>query len=272
MRRKFNSCQEYLWYNFKMKTSELKTPKLDKLFKDIGQPKPYFYDMEQDKKVKDVFTEKYGTGIDNIKYFEDFLTEEEINTFVKIAEQYSIMSEREHCYPLNMARGFNENRTVAAEYVKFMFKMSKRLIDFASVAWDEKLSNITKQKCMMMIHPTNTYLAPHTDILDINYVNNDPENDEGPSAEEQVKTWTNMWSGDLAILAYVNDDFEGGELYFPDHDYHFKPKRGSIVMFPGSLYYVHGVTKITSGTRYTLSNWCRFDFYEDARINKTIER
>ena len=255
-----------------MNANESKTPKLDELFKSINVPRPYFFEGQQSNKVKDVFTEKYGTGINNIKYFKNFLTEEEIETFMLISNQYDIMSDRTHCYPLQMCNGFDKNQETVAFYNEFMEKMRKRMIDFAAEQWSERLSNVTDQRCMMMIHPENTYLAPHTDILDIDYVNNDPDNDEGPSQEEQLKTWPNMWSGDLAILAYINDDFEGGELYFPDFDYHFKPERGSIVMFPGSLYYVHGVTPITKGIRYTLSNWCRFDFYEEARLNKTLER
>ena len=255
-----------------MNSNELKTPKLDDLFKSIGVAKPYFFEGQQQNKVKDVFTEKYGTGINNIMYFENFLTEEEIKTFMSIANEYDIMSERTHCYPLRMVTNFFDKHSVTVEHEYFMERMRKRMIGFAAEKWNEKLSNVTDQRCMMMIHPENTYLAPHTDILDIDYVNNDPDHDEGPSQEEQLKTWPNMWSGDLAILAYINDDFEGGELYFPDFDYHFKPKRGSIVMFPGSLYYVHGVTPITKGTRYTLSNWCRFDFYEEARLNNTLER
>lgn len=55
---------------------------------------------------------------------------------------------------------------------------------------------------------------------------------------------------DLSGLFYLNDDYEGGELYFPDHGIQFKPKAGSAYFFPGDLNYLHGVTEITSGVRY----------------------
>jgi hypothetical protein len=55
---------------------------------------------------------------------------------------------------------------------------------------------------------------------------------------------------DLSGLFYLNDDYEGGELYFPDHGIQFKPKAGSAYFFPGDLNYLHGVTEITSGIRY----------------------
>jgi predicted 2-oxoglutarate/Fe(II)-dependent dioxygenase YbiX len=56
---------------------------------------------------------------------------------------------------------------------------------------------------------------------------------------------------DLASLFYINDDYEGGELYFPQHGIQFKPKPGAAYFFPGDKNYVHGVTEITSGIRYT---------------------
>lgn len=56
---------------------------------------------------------------------------------------------------------------------------------------------------------------------------------------------------DIAGLFYLNDDYEGGELYFPLQGIQFKPKRGAAYFFPGDMNYIHGVTEITSGTRYT---------------------
>jgi hypothetical protein len=55
---------------------------------------------------------------------------------------------------------------------------------------------------------------------------------------------------DIAGLFYLNDDYEGGELYFPEQGIQFKPKRGAAYFFPGDMNYIHGVTEITSGIRY----------------------
>jgi hypothetical protein len=56
---------------------------------------------------------------------------------------------------------------------------------------------------------------------------------------------------DIAGLFYINDDYVGGELYFPNQGVQFKPKRGAAYFFPGDLNYIHGVTVIESGERYT---------------------
>lgn len=57
---------------------------------------------------------------------------------------------------------------------------------------------------------------------------------------------------DLAGLFYLNDDYEGGELYFPDQGIEFKPKPGAAYFFPGDIGYSHGVKEITSGIRYVI--------------------
>jgi hypothetical protein len=56
---------------------------------------------------------------------------------------------------------------------------------------------------------------------------------------------------DIASLFYINDDYEGGELYFPEQGIQFKPKAGAAYFFPGDRNYVHGVSEVLSGTRYT---------------------
>ena len=56
---------------------------------------------------------------------------------------------------------------------------------------------------------------------------------------------------DLNSLFYYNDDFEGGDLYYPQHDIVVRPKPGLAVAHPGDVNYLHGVTMITKGHRYT---------------------
>jgi hypothetical protein len=60
---------------------------------------------------------------------------------------------------------------------------------------------------------------------------------------------------DIATLIYLNDDYEGGEIYFPDHGIGFKPEPGDLLCFPDNPDFVHGVKEITSGTRYTTPRW-----------------
>ena len=54
----------------------------------------------------------------------------------------------------------------------------------------------------------------------------------------------------FSLVAYINDDYEGGEINFPNHNVTIKPKSGSLIMFPSQEPYIHEVKPIVSGTRY----------------------
>ena len=56
---------------------------------------------------------------------------------------------------------------------------------------------------------------------------------------------------DYGSVIYLNDDYEGGEIYFPDQEIDFKPKAGTVVFFPSNNMFIHGVKEITNGERYT---------------------
>jgi hypothetical protein len=56
---------------------------------------------------------------------------------------------------------------------------------------------------------------------------------------------------DIASLFYLNDDYDGGELYFPLQGLEFKPKPRAAYFFPGDRFYTHGVRPVRSGIRYT---------------------
>ncbi len=58
-----------------------------------------------------------------------------------------------------------------------------------------------------------------------------------------------------AVIIYLNDDYEGGEVGFPTHNLLIKPKVGDFNVFPGNMHYAHEVKKVLSGTRYTLPIW-----------------
>ena len=55
-----------------------------------------------------------------------------------------------------------------------------------------------------------------------------------------------------ATVIYLNDDFEGGKIYFPNQNVVYQPRKLSAVFFPSSgSEHVHGITRVTKGNRYT---------------------
>ena len=61
----------------------------------------------------------------------------------------------------------------------------------------------------------------------------------------------------ISLCYYFNDDYEGGELYFPNIDLIIKPKKNQLVLFPSNFVYSHEVKPVTSGTRYAVTQWIR---------------
>jgi hypothetical protein len=58
-----------------------------------------------------------------------------------------------------------------------------------------------------------------------------------------------------AGFLYLNDDFEGGLLRFPDQEIEIKPKVGMLAVFDGGFNNMHEVTLITKGVRYTIGSF-----------------
>jgi hypothetical protein len=64
---------------------------------------------------------------------------------------------------------------------------------------------------------------------------------------------------DFASIVYLNDAYEGGELYFPRLDLTVKPATGMLLAFTGGWYHEHGVLKVQSGERLTMPAFYTFD-------------
>lgn len=72
-----------------------------------------------------------------------------------------------------------------------------------------------------------------------------------------------------AGFLYLNDDFEGGLLKFPDHNIEIKPEVGMLAVFDGGFNNMHEVSLIESGVRYTIGSFWddreESDYPEDVR-------
>ena len=69
--------------------------------------------------------------------------------------------------------------------------------------------------------------------------------------------WEKTLDRDLSVVYFLNDDFAGGELFFPDLQLTIEPAAGTLVCFPSDHNYVHGVQPVTAGHRYTVVTWMR---------------
>jgi len=61
----------------------------------------------------------------------------------------------------------------------------------------------------------------------------------------------------LSFIFLVNDNYEGGELYFKliNETIKIPVKQGSLVIWPSGFQYPHGVLPVTKGERYAVVSW-----------------
>ena len=102
--------------------------------------------------------------------------------------------------------------------------------------------NITHaSQAEFLIYPAGGRYKAHSDI----FLN--------PNQEECRK---------LTVLAFLNDDFEGGKFFFQyNYEKTYPPqKKGTVLVFPSFL--THGVDDIEEGTRYSAVCWLSGQFFK----------
>jgi len=102
-----------------------------------------------------------------------------------------------------------------------------------------------KETSQILHYGTGGHYIPHVDAETLY------KDDSG------IDIWEKTLDRDLSIVYFLNDDFVGGELVFPDLELVVKPVPGTLVCFPSDHNYIHGVNPVTSGHRYTIVTWMR---------------
>jgi hypothetical protein len=94
--------------------------------------------------------------------------------------------------------------------------------------------------------PPGYELQPHADA-------------ENPGGEPHPYPWRHF-----ASVVYLNDDYDGGAIHFPELDIELRPPVRTLLVFPGTLDFLHGVRPVTHGLRHTLASFLTFDAAHDA--------
>ncbi|RYZ89701.1 MAG: 2OG-Fe(II) oxygenase [Proteobacteria bacterium] len=61
----------------------------------------------------------------------------------------------------------------------------------------------------------------------------------------------------ITVIAYLNDDFNGGETSFLDMETDITPKQGAVVSFPSDL--IHSAKPVLSGAKYIFVTWATIE-------------
>jgi Rps23 Pro-64 3,4-dihydroxylase Tpa1-like proline 4-hydroxylase len=181
--------------------------------------------------------EKIGKSPENIRLIEDVLSEEEHATlldYVKTNELWTL--EPWDCYSVKMDK-------LPVDILNMLEKIFAIVHKNATQAYRVDIDYFEKVNIALLKFAKGLVLHPHVDT---------------DSAE----------SNHIASIYYINDDFTGGELCFPELNINIKPKPNSLVFFPGNENYLHEVKTISSGNRYSSSMWFQFT---GSTFNKNAE-
>lgn len=63
-------------------------------------------------------------------------------------------------------------------------------------------------------------------------------------------------NGIYTVIVYLNDDYEGGEVSFPNHEVTIKQAAGDVLIFPS--YYLHYSDPVISGEKYMAISRLRY--------------
>ena len=189
----------------------------------------------------------FGSSSDMIQSRENFMTEEELKFLLESARSIDEWDKTETHY--------NENGTVIYDSSYCDNRVASRpLLDKKNPKISIVIEGLVKRLKKEVDEFFNVDALPTSPAI-VRWM---PGYRQEPHADKELHTGPDAgkpndfpWY-DLAGLFYLNDDYEGGELYFPNQGIQFKPKPGAAYFFPGDMNYVHGVTEITSGIRYVI--------------------
>ena len=184
---------------------------------------------------------KLGSSAKNVYVIDNFLSNQEyqtISNFINNSDQISWIKE-----PWTTERTPKDSIPEdAVELLKKIFKNARlSCMDY----YDIKVNNDFMGEYLLRKWSKGSNMQPHVDT----------------DAQKHLH---------IVCMYYLNDNYDGGEIIFPDYNLKIKPKSNSLIMFPGNENYVHGVLEVLKGFRYTFQ--VNFVFAGSTFIGPTKER
>jgi Rps23 Pro-64 3,4-dihydroxylase Tpa1-like proline 4-hydroxylase len=170
---------------------------------------------------------KIGGSTANIQYIENVLPEKDhkaILDYIEIAESW----EEEPWRAVTIKSG-----NLPEEIMDILNKVFELAYKKSVELYDVSINTFNKSGLHLVKFVKGFYLVPHVDTM----------SSEG---------------NHIASVYYINDDYTGGEINFPDHNLEIKPKPNSLIIFPGNENYLHEVREILDNNRYSSAMWFQF--------------
>lgn len=139
----------------------------------------------------------------------------------------------------------------------YLFKYGNHIIDYTGNDQEDLASDILTMICNSMTQTISDFLNKQMDIKTMFYgvmlegSENKLHTDNYGNINDESSLRLNSkddWSG----LLYLNNEYEGGILEFPNEEFSIKPNTGTFIFFQGSHDLPHSVSKVLEGKRNTV--------------------
>lgn len=182
---------------------------------------------------------------DNVRIYKNFLSPEEAEQLTTWFREFNYAGLPEHKFKFWAQRLMTPSVTTTYEGFENSFDSIKDL--------DAKLK-LRLLEALNMVEDARWQPSPFNYIKmwkDSNPLNHDWNNDlemfyHIDNQEHMVQTI--FWG----MVIYPNEDYEGGEILYPQYNFSYKPEAGSMIMHEG--YTRHGVKKMISGDRFCMAS------------------
>lgn len=158
---------------------------------------------------------------------EDFFTEEECNILIRFTEENKLYNRSKIGDKSGVISDFRTSSSAKVKMNEFDFLIQKI----------EQACEITNNKIVYLENPQTARYSV------------------GQKFTLHFDTGGDIFRRHTGVI-YLNDDYEGGETYFSEIDYHVKPKMARAVFFPSlsddnlPVYSAHASLPILKGTKY----------------------
>lgn len=170
---------------------------------------------------------KIGDSTENIQYLQNILSEEDHKVLINYVK--SCRSWKEQPWLSQTIESENLPQEILEMLNNIFEIVYKKCVDFYNV----DINYFKNSELHLVKFVKGFWLVPHVDTL---------------SSERNH----------IASVYYINDDYTGGEIVFPDHNLKIKPKANSLIIFPGNENYLHEVLEIVDKDRYSSAMWFQF--------------
>lgn len=191
-----------------------------------------------------------------IKYFENFLTEQECESLIKLIDsnhtRSSVVGAGTELTGVSEVRTSSTSNLDAS--IDLVNTVHKRISEKLGIQLDKG------ESLQGQLYTPGQFFKPHTDYFE---------------KESYDKHCLSSGNRTYTFMIYLNDVEEGGETNFPSLNLSIKPKKGMAVGWPDMVEgkpateYLHEGSPVTTGKKYIITSWWRENTWnnvEDTRL------